>query len=470
MSWHPALPKSLRARLAIGSTALLFVALVVFGLLVYQSVSAALYSYLDDSLRLSASQAVGLVKIQNGKIIPPGEFDNPALSIEMLEHGLTIRILNAKGQNIQAVGPDRNNPLPADILRNVADGGTDLRTVNDTDTPYLLRLYTVPITDNGAYLGAVMVIRPFDDVRAVLNRISLGLLILIPFLALLVGCGVYLLTSWALRPIGQVVLAARQVSMHGLPIQVSLPTRGDEVGQLMETFETMMARLDESFQRERQFTADASHELRSPLTAMQTIIQTTLEKPNKGQDYESALHDLADETNRLQRLIQNLLLLARNGIHRAGSYGPIDLSLLLVDVAESMRPAAEKKGLVLQHVIPDGLILTGDGDALIRLFVNLIDNAIKFTPGGKILICAEKDPDRPDITVEVKDTGVGISSEYLPYIFERFYRGSASRLATGSGLGLTIAREIASAHRGRIDVSSQPGEGTTVFVHLPAEG
>lgn len=466
MTWRT----SLRARLAFGSTALLFAALAAFGLLAYRSLADALYSYLDDSLRLSASQAVGMIKVQDGKIIPPGEFDNRTLSIDMLEHGLTIRILDSNGNNLQAVGPDRNNPLPAGVLRNVANGKTDLRSINDNDSPYLLRVYTAPITDKGIFSGAVEVIRPFDDIQAMLNRIGVGLLILIPLLALLVGLGVYLLTMWAMWPIGHMILAARQISTSGLPIQVNLPSSRDEVGQLVETFKVMMARLDESFQRERQFTADASHELRSPITAMQTIVQTTLGRPHTCEDCESALLDLANETNRLQRLTQNLLMLARNGSPRQGAFRPVNLSLLLMDVAESMRPVAEKKGLALQYSIPDGLSLPGDQDALIRLFVNLIDNAIKYTPDGQVWICAEKPPDLPELAIKIEDTGAGISSEHLPYIFERFYRGSAARSSTGSGLGLTIAREIVLAHHGKIEVSSHIGEGTTFLVHLPAEG
>ena len=227
----------------------------------------------------------------------------------------------------------------------------------------------------------------------------------------------------------------------------------------------MLARLDEAFRRERQFTADASHELRTPLAAMQAILSVTRERRRTAADYELALADLADEADRLAGLVEDLLRLARGETQTDGVRAPVDLSTLLRDVTDSLRPLAEAKGLALTCNVPSGLTLTGDSDALIRLFVNLLENAVKYSERGEILVTARRTTDGLDVTVA--DTGMGIPAEHLPHIFDRFYRVDKARSARGAGLGLAIAQEIARAHGGMIAAASTPGVGTTFTVHLP---
>jgi signal transduction histidine kinase len=248
-------------------------------------------------------------------------------------------------------------------------------------------------------------------------------------------------------------------------MRLNLPATNDEVERLAQTFNDMLDRLDESFRRERQFTSDASHELRTPLTAMQAILSVMREKPRSQKEYEDALADLAEETDRLQSLTESLLRLSHGDSHRPVVYEIVDLSTLICDVSDSLRPLAESKNLHFTYTLEDNLMIRGDRDDLIRLFVNLIDNAIKYTEAGEINISASKNQNGI-FTVSISDTGIGISCEHLPHIFDRFYRGDKSRTTRGAGLGLAIALDIARAHGGKIEVNSEVGKGTKFIVSL----
>ena len=182
-------------------------------------------------------------------------------------------------------------------------------------------------------------------------------------------------------------------------------------------------------------------------------------------EYRQALDDLAEETNRLRGLTEDLLRLARGEDKTAVPCERVAFSDLLTDVADSLRPLAESKGLTLRVQVPEGLTLTGDMDALIRLFVNLLDNAIKYTERGEIMLAARSEAD--ELIVDVTDTGIGIRPAHLPRIFDRFYRVDTARSAGGAGLGLAIAQQITQAHGGRLEVRSTPGVGSTFSVCLP---
>jgi signal transduction histidine kinase len=183
------------------------------------------------------------------------------------------------------------------------------------------------------------------------------------------------------------------------------------------------------------------------------------------QEYREALDDLAEETDRLQGLVENLLQLARGEKGLKLHQEEIDLTFLLADVADSLRPLADNKHLRLTCELPASLIISGDTDHLIRLIVNLLDNAIKYTEQGTITLSAhERDG---QAIIEVADTGIGILPDHLPHVFERLYTVDLARSSGGAGLGLSIARQIVQAHGGRIEVQSQAGNGTRFTVYLP---
>ncbi|HZY40539.1 MAG TPA: ATP-binding protein, partial [Anaerolineae bacterium] len=275
----------------------------------------------------------------------------------------------------------------------------------------------------------------------------------------------------ALRPIDAITRQAQRISEQDLHHRLNLDLPDDEVGRLARTFDAMLIRLDAAFQRQRQFTADASHELRTPLTVMKTNLGVTLNRPRSAKQYETALTQIDGEVDRLTRLTNDLLLLARTdaGLLRTiGQLRPIDLAALAYDVTSELRSLAESKSLALTCFAPEPASVRGDPDQLHRLLFNLIENAIKYTSRGSVTVRVAPQPDRVRVTIE--DSGPGIATEHLPHLFERFYRVDAarSREQGGSGLGLAIAHSLVTAHNGTLEISSEIDRGTTVTATLPA--
>ena len=449
--------KTLRVRFALWTAGLFLVIVSAFGIYVYGSMARGLAEAVDDSLALNASQVIAGLGVENDELALSNSF-----VIGPENDDFTIRILTPQGQILQEFGPYHALPLPSENLL----AAPSLATVTDSVSQDPLRVYTAPVEHNRRRVAIVQVAQSLEDVQETLQRLLATLVVSVPLLVMLAGFSGYFLAARALVPIDRITRTARHISAQDLSARLNLPATDDEVGRLAATFDAMLARLDESFRRERQFTADASHELRTPLTAMQAILGLIREKRRTTEEYELALTDLAEETDRLRTLTENLLRLARRDTHHRDSHEVIDLSTLLRDVAESLRPLAEAKGLTLTCNAPDSLTLVGDRDDLIRLFVNLLDNAIKFTErGGITLSASQKQDNRLNITIA--DRGIGIPAEHLPNIFDRFYRVDESRTMPGAGLGLAIALEIAHAHSGWIDVESAVGNGTCFTIILP---
>jgi heavy metal sensor kinase len=462
--------RSIRFRLAVWTAGLLLVALVLFSAFVYLSTSSGLYAALDDSLQLVASQAISTISIRR-ETIQVGEdfsdFTRGPITAGLAKRGLTIQFFNPDGQPIHSFGPFASIPLGPQELSAIAKGSPLTTTVTDPVNQERVRIYVQPLTANRHGVGAVRVAQSLGELQSTLSNLRLALLIGNPLLILFAGLGGYFLARRALQPIDQIVQSARQISADDLSARLEAPTTQDEVGRLTATLNEMLSRLDESFQREHRFIADASHELRTPVTAIQTILSTTLEKPRSALDYQQALQDLSTVTGRLLRLTQSLLTLAHPDRTPAAARRPVDLSILLENVVDSLRPLADAKGLRLTCSLYPALRLDADEDGLIRLFYNLIDNAIKYSPAGSVAIQAEPSADHCFLVITVADSGIGIPTEHLPHIFDRFYRVDPSRTTTGAGLGLAIAREIVREHQGDIQVSSQAGRGTRFVVRFP---
>lgn len=458
--------RTLRFRFALWVAGLLLVVLAVFGVFVYLSLASALSAALDSSLQLSAAQAVAAVNIEGGQINFLDSLPDGPGATELRERGLTVRILDPAGQSLQGFGSFQALPVDAASLEAVQHGQSAFTTAIALPTHERVRLYTTAITENGAFLGIVQVAQSLAGVDNTLNQLLIALFVGAPILTLTAAFGGYILAARALAPIDHITQMAGQISGEDLSARLNLPATDDEVGRLAATFDSMLARLDNSFKRERQFTADASHELRTPLAAIQAILSVVREKPRTPEDYQQALADLSEETDRLRALTEDLLHLARADTQPIDIHERVDLSVLLNDVADSLRPLAEAKGLRIKCHVPDQLDLTGDTDGLIRLFVNLLDNAVKYTERGEIILSAQVEASLIHITVA--DTGLGIPAEHKPHIFDRFYRMDTSRSTRGAGLGLAIALDIARSHGGTIEVTSSVNKGSAFIVNLPA--
>ncbi len=313
----------------------------------------------------------------------------------------------------------------------------------------------------------------------VLGLLRLALAGGVVVILLAIGAG-WVLAGTALRPIARLTRAAREIGeARDVGRRVAHPGRDDEVGRLAATFNTMLASLDAasqaqqeaygalraSYDAQRRFAADASHELRTPLTTIRANLDLLRrEPPIATEDRREVLADLAGETERLSRLVGDLLTLARSDAGRPLRREPIPLHPLLERLVRRFATTQPGRAIDLE-VAPDAAAL-GDPDALTQVLVILLDNALKFTPPeGTVRVAVTGGSE--SVTLAVRDTGVGIKPEALPHIFERFYQGDSARASTGTGLGLAIAKALVTGQGGTIAVESRPGQGTTVTVTLP---
>jgi len=460
-------PKTLRVRFSLWVAGLLLVAFSMFGSIVYFSMARGLLAAVDSGLHATASRIILNARDDEENVNVAGldKYGEELDDADLRESQFTIRILDLDGDLIGQVGSPFEFVALANQVIAAKQGLETFTTLNIPNDSGQVRVYLAPIVENDQVIGLIQVIRSLAEVRNTLNRLLIILLVSVPLVVALASWAGYFLAARALAPVDQITRTARRISVEDLSARLNLPATYDEVGRLAVTFDSMLTRLDDAFRRERQFIADASHELRTPLTAMQTILSSTLIRQRAPAEYEQALVDLTEETDRMQTLTEGLLLLARADVPHRSAYEMVDLSTLLEDVTDSLRPLAEDKGLTLSCNLPANLSLHGDHDGLIRLFVNLLGNAIKYTEQGQITVSAGQDQ-TGTVCVTVIDTGVGIAPGDLSYIFDRFYRVDNSRTGEGVGLGLAIASEIAQAHAGSIEVKSEIGQGTMFTVTL----
>ncbi len=303
--------------------------------------------------------------------------------------------------------------------------------------------------------------------RAALRNFLLISLLLIPLTATAAALGGRTIADRLLRPLERLVRATREIGIGRLSQRVEEPDRPAELRELARDFNSMLARLDSAVGALRRFTADASHELRTPLTVIRGTAQVALARPRTAEELRDTLEEVAEETERMLHLVEGLLTLARG--EQAGPEAVrerVELLPLLEDACEMGQALAAGKPLAVQLVASATVAVRGSPTALRQAFLNLVSNAVKFTDQGNVTIVVRDEPDC--VEVQVADTGRGIKPDELSHVFERFYRGDASRSSNGGfGLGLAIARLIVEQHGGTIDVQSEPGRGSTFRVRLP---
>ncbi len=259
----------------------------------------------------------------------------------------------------------------------------------------------------------------------------------------------------------------RMISSKNLDERISGINSNDEIGELAQTFNQMIDRLNEAFKREQQFIADVAHEMKTPLSTLRSTVEITLSRKRSNEEYEKTFAEILKDTNRLSSTLKNVLDLAWSETSleqkNANTFNLTELMTELSDVAKKM---ALKKNIKIEESIDKNIEIFGYREKLERALLNIIDNAIKYTSkNGKVSITASKNSRHA--TIKVKDSGIGIAVNDIPSIFDRFYRGSSTDKVFGSGLGLAIAKSIINAHRGEINVKSRVGEGSTFTIILP---
>lgn len=458
--------RSLRTRFGLWVAAVVLAALAAFGAYIYGDVGRGLRNSLDDSLQVSASLAASTVTVAEGTLVLGESMpeSNSELQV-LLGQGDTVRYLDAGGTVLGGFGLLESLPSDPAALTAAQNGSPAYSDTSDPTRDRDYRVYTLPLEKDGTVVGFVQAIHDFESVAETLERLLAALLVGGAVVTVAAGIAGYFLARRALAPIDGITKTARRISGQDLSARLSLSGTDDEVGRLASTFNDMLERLDASFQRERRFTADASHELRTPLAAMEAILGVVRSVRRKPAEYEQALDDLAEETTRLHTLVEDLLEMARGARPTVMEYAPVDVSALVEDVVDALRPLAEARALSVECRVEPGLTVTGDSDSLVRLFLNVVENAIKFTEQGGITVsaCCRSG----SAVVEVTDTGIGIAAADLASIFERFHRADGSRSTPGAGLGLSLAQQIVENHAGTLTVRSREGEGSSFTVTLP---
>ncbi|HEX6543150.1 MAG TPA: HAMP domain-containing sensor histidine kinase [Ktedonobacterales bacterium] len=387
-----------------------------------------------------------------------------------------------------SVPPAAGSPSDAGNPTGTAGSSSNVGSPTDTALP------TATISPNTAsqqVIGVVLVAKPLDDMNSALNTLS-RLLIVGSIIAVLFALiGGWFIAESGMRPVSSVTRAARAIaaSAHraGLGTRVNYSGPRDEIGELVVTFNEMLEALERVSSAQRRFVADASHELRAPLTTIKTTFDFLRQAPDlPGEDRQEMLEDGYGEAERMAALVNDLLLLARVDAADGAKYGlrenwlddqlrgrrePVELDQLAMEVFRQGQALVEarRKNIHFSVLNLEPVTVLGDPGQLRQLAVILIDNAIKYTPaGGKIRIAVSRNGNLAAFSIT--DTGIGIPPEARPHIFERFYRADQARVRDqqGSGLGLAIGKWIAETHQGEISVHSQPGQGSTFTVLLPA--
>ncbi|HEY7547548.1 MAG TPA: ATP-binding protein, partial [Blastocatellia bacterium] len=315
----------------------------------------------------------------------------------------------------------------------------------------------------------VLLTMPMRDLAAEIKTIKRTIYLWLPVTLIVAGIGGFLLAGKSLSPVVAMSEQAARISSTNLHDRLKVKNSRDELGRLARVFNDLLSRLDQSFDRLLTFMADASHELRTPLAVIRGEADVALSQDRDSDEYKEALTVIQDEAARLSHIVNDMLSLARadagqSPLNREEFY----LNDLVDECCKSARILASSKGITIRSTPSTDMAFRGDQEMLRRLMMNLLDNAIKYTPlGGSVEVRVKQRPGEAEI--EVSDTGIGIETEAAARVFERFYRAdkARSRAEGGSGLGLSIAKWAAEAHGGSIHLTSQPGRGSTFTVRLP---
>ncbi|MBL8154034.1 MAG: heavy metal sensor histidine kinase [Anaerolineae bacterium] len=466
--------RSLRVRLALWGLLLLGVIQVFVSLVLVVAISTWLEDQINNNLLLTANQIASV-------LYDPEDLQNPLdvadVSLQMVDNSIAtrsflrdqrffVRLLDTTTGEILAASADY--AVPVNLAR-ISDTHFETTVIPDDGTAVEIRLYNLRLSYTTRIALQVGVsLQEMREIQGDVLRILSILLVMTGTLAALSG---WFLANRALVPIRAMSRTAAEINATDLTQRLDLTSSEVELEQLVLTFNAMLDRLEQAFQRQRQFTADAAHELRTPLSIMQTSLDVTLSQPRSAEEYRSALLSVSEEVQRLSQLASILLMLARTDtLEQPLEVREVDLSQMLVTVTEQFASLADEKRIRLTHEIAPSLRLDGDEDQLIQIVFNLIDNAIKYTPeGGRVQVIARSIAQA--VEIQVVDSGAGIPSEEHSRIFDRFYRMNAARNRNqgGFGLGLAIAKRIVDLHRGTIQMVSTLGQGTQFIVTLPLQ-
>lgn len=468
--------QTVRWRLTLWYMSVLALVMVAFSLTLYALLSRALYTRMDNGLR--AVIEISIRSLQND--LEEGQSRESAARSTVAEISnpqQAVAIFDASGRLLAEANPDKGFPLklpnPSSISEDDAAVYTVVEEDDDDDEQHrvAVRLARFPMVETSFI---VLASQPLEAVQEELESVRQPLIIA-GFLSLaLAGMGGWFLARKSLAPVVAMAGSARRISAESLEQQLPVANPRDELGQLATTFNELLARLNAAFAQQRRFMADASHELQTPLSVMHTAAGVTLKKLNRDEsEYREAIQMMDEQTQRLAKIVKDMFTLARAD---AGRYPLQKKSLylndLLDEVARAGKLLARAKDIHLEINNLADADYHGDEDLLRRLMLNLVDNAIKYTPPGGS-VHASLSLEHQNYVFTVSDTGPGVPEEARNRIFERFYRADKARSRSedgaggGAGLGLAIASWITEIHHGSLALGASKLPGATFVATLP---
>jgi len=387
-----------------------------------------------------------------------------------VNYEILVRLLDTQGHTLHVTPAFLTLNVPATSISRPLSGHIWEETITTLDGRQQVRIHSRLLTSEGKPFGIIQVGQSMEDLNETLHHIAEELILPGMFFLFFSAIGSYWLASRALAPIHSLIRTARSIKEGNLSQRVPVPEPRDELRFLAVTLNEMLESIDHTFARQRRFVADASHELRTPVAVIRSTTDVALMHASTQQEYVSVLSNVNSEAERLSKLINDLLALARGDEGQTKFESePVKLDQLVDIVAANAEPLAADHGIMIQRGILEPVTILADEARLIQMVMNLVDNAILYTnQGGTVTVSVVWKQEQASISI--KDSGVGIAPEHVPHIFERFYRVDPARTRTeggSSGLGLAIVEWIVRAHKGTIVVDSQPGEGTTFTVNLP---
>ena len=469
------------------------VLLLLIGIAFYTAFQQWLASSFDMALQQRAQQVAEGITNHEGKLIVDDivdelpELDSTTAIIDSnaddgrkttFEQGshflhdredIFVRVLDSHGQTVYSTFNFYRLSVPSESITQPLKHVTWRGTVSMDRSDEPVRLYSTMLVENGNLMGVVQIGQSLERLHASLERLVFALFLVIPFILAISAFVSYWLAGRAFRPIHHLAYTAREIGARDLHQRVPVPPAEDEVRDLSLIFNQMIGRLERAFNQQRRFVADASHELRTPVAVIRSMTEVALSQPSGVEGYEAVLREVNVEAERLGRLINDLLALARVDEGKAQlDSEPVRCDLLAIDVVESLEPLAQERHIGLKTHILQPATVMGDAARLIQVIMSLVDNALIYTnAGGTVTVSVETCASH--VHISVSDTGIGIAQKDIEHIFERFYRAdpARSKASGGSGLGLAIVDWVVRAHRGVIGVESQPGQGSTFMVTLP---
>ena len=467
------LSKSLRFRLAL-SYAVFFAMLVVpTGLILRVMLRQSLLTNLREIISEDWAAAKGYMRIENYR--PTWVYDRvdpeEALIVNQIKGGVYL-LMDAQRKVLEISTAYKALPLDSqDEVSKVlkANQPVWVEKTDEDGVRYILRQGV--IVDNRKIPYYMVIGKSFSDTESTIGTFERNFFLVGAFAGLVGSALGWLLAGRALIPLNSVATAAQEITGSNLKVRIPLRGAGDELDRMINSFNDMTGRLDQSFQQIRQFSTDVSHELRTPLTAIRGQLEVALFTANTTEQYKDAMVNALQDVEQLSNIVRALLLLSQAESGQVVlQMAPLDLAPIVEDITEQFQIPAEEQKLTLRaEVERSGCLVKADRTQIGRLITNLVSNAVKYTrPGGTVVVRLK--PRLPDaVQFIVEDTGVGISKDHLPHIFDRFYRvrPAHSSPVQGLGLGLSFVAWIVQAHNGKIDVDSVEGKGTTFTVTLP---